>query len=133
MAKPASIPILAAIPPLPVIVACALLGATDARAVTCSVNASECDPYVVTIDQVGPNVVATGSGEFDLDGLTSLSGSLPVPTPPGGTSGHYPQYPGIFPPLFATGLGGLGLLGWRRKRKARAGDDPKFGEGSRVK
>jgi hypothetical protein len=24
-------------------------------------------------------------------------------------------------PLFATGLGGLGLLGWRRKRKARAG------------
>jgi hypothetical protein len=22
-------------------------------------------------------------------------------------------------PLFATGLGGLGLLGWRRKRKAR--------------
>jgi hypothetical protein len=25
-------------------------------------------------------------------------------------------------PLFATGLGGLGLFGWRRKRKARAGD-----------
>jgi hypothetical protein len=24
-------------------------------------------------------------------------------------------------PLFATGLGGLGLLGWRRKRKAQAG------------
>jgi hypothetical protein len=24
-------------------------------------------------------------------------------------------------PLFATGIGGLGLLGWRRKRKARAG------------
>jgi hypothetical protein len=24
-------------------------------------------------------------------------------------------------PLFATGLGGLGLLGWRRKRKASAG------------
>jgi hypothetical protein len=23
-------------------------------------------------------------------------------------------------PLFATGLGGLGLLGWRRKRKAQA-------------
>ena len=23
-------------------------------------------------------------------------------------------------PLFATGIGGLGLLGWRRKRKARA-------------
>jgi hypothetical protein len=24
-------------------------------------------------------------------------------------------------PLFATGLGGLGLLGWRRKRKAKIG------------
>jgi hypothetical protein len=24
-------------------------------------------------------------------------------------------------PLFATGIGALGLLGWRRKRKARAG------------
>jgi len=24
-------------------------------------------------------------------------------------------------PLFATGLGGLGLLGWRRKQKAQAG------------
>jgi hypothetical protein len=23
-------------------------------------------------------------------------------------------------PLFATGIGGLGLLGWRRKRKARS-------------
>ena len=23
-------------------------------------------------------------------------------------------------PLFATGIGGLGLLGWRRKRKAQA-------------
>jgi hypothetical protein len=28
--------------------------------------------------------------------------------------------PGAFP-LFATGLGALGLLGWRRKRKAQAG------------
>jgi hypothetical protein len=121
MPKPASTPTLAAISTLPVIVACALLGATDARAVTCSVNASECDPYVVTIDQVSPNAVATGSGKFDLDGLTPLSGSLPVPTPPGGTPGHYPQYPGIFPPLFATGIGGLGLLSWRRKWKARAG------------
>jgi len=28
-------------------------------------------PYVVTLDQVGANVVATGSGEFDLTGLTA--------------------------------------------------------------
>ena len=26
-------------------------------------------------------------------------------------------------PLFATGLGGLGLLGWRRKRKSAAACD----------
>ena len=29
-------------------------------------------PYVVTIEQVGANVVATGSGEFDLTGLTVI-------------------------------------------------------------
>jgi hypothetical protein len=28
-------------------------------------------------------------------------------------------------PLFATGIGGLGLLGWRRKRKAQAVNQPK--------
>jgi hypothetical protein len=42
--------------------------------------------------------------------LLSISGSLvtsPVPLP-------------AALPLFATGLGGLGLLGWRRKRKAGA-------------
>ena len=38
-----------------------LLGATAAE------NAS---PYVVTLNEVGANVVATGSGEFDLTGLT---------------------------------------------------------------
>ena len=30
-----------------------------------------------------------------------------------------PPFPAALP-LFATGLGGLGLLGWRRKRKAQA-------------
>jgi hypothetical protein len=28
-------------------------------------------------------------------------------------------------PLFATGIGGLGLLGWRRKRKAQADERKK--------
>jgi hypothetical protein len=50
------------------IAACTLLlGATAAA------NASS---YVVTIDQVGSNVVATGSGEFDLTGLTSCTGCI---------------------------------------------------------
>jgi hypothetical protein len=44
------------------IAACALFGATAAA------NAS---PYVVTIQQVGSDVVATGSGNIDLTGLTS--------------------------------------------------------------
>lgn len=59
--------ILAVIPTLPVIAARALLGATEASAVTCT--ADPCDPYVVTINQIGADVVATGSGEFDLTGF----------------------------------------------------------------
>jgi hypothetical protein len=52
------------------------------------------DPYI------GDNVFV---------GYWALSGSLtPTPTP----------LPAALP-LFATGLGALGLLGWRRKRKAR--------------
>jgi type IV secretory pathway TrbF-like protein len=69
MTKPASTPILAVISTLPVIVACALVGATQARAAMCTMSPSTCNPYVVTIDQVGNNVVATGTGEFDLAGL----------------------------------------------------------------
>ena len=37
--------------------------------------------FVVTLDQVGPNVVATGSGAFDLTGLTLVqSATQPGPT-----------------------------------------------------
>jgi len=39
------------------------------------------NPYVVTIEQVGANVVATGSGEFDLTGLTAI-GSGPAQNGP---------------------------------------------------
>ena len=51
---------------LSVAAACALLvgGTVGANAVTAIT------PYVVTLEQVGSNVVATGSGEFDLDGLS---------------------------------------------------------------
>jgi len=57
----------AAISTLPVILGCALLGASATRAA----------PYVVTIDQEGPNVVATNNtdGEFNLSsGLTAVTG-----------------------------------------------------------
>lgn len=39
---------------------------------TVGANAATFTPYVVTLEQVGSNVVATGSGEFDLDGLSLL-------------------------------------------------------------
>jgi hypothetical protein len=45
----------------PLIAMCALFG------VTATANA---DPYVVTLEEVGSNVVATGTGSIDLTGLT---------------------------------------------------------------
>jgi hypothetical protein len=62
--------------------ACALLGATEAK--TAPLN-----PFVVTIEQVGPNVVATGSGEFDVTGLISAGG-----VSDGGEI--FPAHPSIF-------------------------------------
>ena len=47
-------------------------------------------------------------GLFGIDDL-QISPTAPADTP----------LPGALP-LFATGLGALGLLGWRRKRKAKA-------------
>jgi hypothetical protein len=60
--------------------ACVLLLVTAAgHAVTVA------DPYTVTIEQVGSNVVVTGTGEFDLSGLSlvgdsSGSAALIIPT-----------------------------------------------------
>jgi hypothetical protein len=59
-----------------------------------------------TILDTGPNVIA--SGDFMLDSLT-LNGPTAAATP----------LPAALP-LFASGIGGLGLLSWRRKRKAQA-------------
>jgi hypothetical protein len=48
--------------------------------------------------------------DFDMtDWVDNVAFDVPVATP----------LPAALP-LFATGIGGLGLLGWRRKRKARA-------------
>jgi hypothetical protein len=48
---------------LSILVACALCGVTGAKAATLN-------PYVATMEQVGPDVVVTGTGEFDLTGLS---------------------------------------------------------------
>lgn len=106
MTTPASTPILAAICTLPVIVACALLAAPEARGDTCTANLSGCEPYRVTIGQVGPNVVATGSGEFDLPGL-GLSGldlaNFPAIQPSRGGPAIQPSRGGSAGPQFALG------------------------------
>src|SRR5436309_16126037 len=44
--------------------------------------------YTVTLQQVGPDVVATGSGPIDLTGLTFLKSSIFA-------------YPVLFPPIFS--------------------------------
>ena len=53
------------------LVACmTLLGATVA---------ADASPYVVTIEEVGSAVVATGSGQIDTTGLTLLQAQVTAP------------------------------------------------------
>jgi hypothetical protein len=60
----------------------------------------------------GPFILLTGDGP--------LFGDLGFPvTTPFTVATEATPLPAALP-LFATGLGALGLLGWRRKRKARA-------------
>jgi hypothetical protein len=58
---------------------------------------------------VGGKVQACGTAACFF--TTDIKGDLPIATTP-------TPLPAALP-LFATGLGALGLLGWRRKRKAR--------------
>jgi hypothetical protein len=52
-------------------------------------HASTADPYVVTLEQVGSNVVADGSGAIDLTGLSFITGSSLA-------AGMYPSLPDTF-------------------------------------
>jgi hypothetical protein len=45
---------------LPAIAACALLGATDASAATCTAARNSCQPYVATIQQVEAHNITSG-------------------------------------------------------------------------
>ena len=69
-------------------------------------------PYVTTLVYT---IVMPGDAYKDADASIDLSTSLL--SPPGG-NGAAPLPAAL--PLFATGLGALGLLGWRRKRRAQA-------------
>jgi hypothetical protein len=70
------------------------------------------DPITLTLFDPNGNIIPNLFVEsqngffFDVtDGAATLTSATPVPAAL---------------PLFATGLGGLGLLGWRRKQKAQA-------------
>src|SRR5437773_11652508 len=79
-----------------------------------SIQPAQANSYVVTLKQVGPNVVATGSGAIDLTGLMSLgnvSGG-PIITPRDAfiVTGPAGFFEAFFSPVISGPLGfGSGL------------------------
>ena len=67
------------------------------------------DPVLTSLTSLSVASTATPSGAGTDQGFTSVGDPAQAATP----------LPAALP-LFAAGIGGLGLLGWRRKRKARA-------------
>jgi len=59
--------------------------------------------YCEFVDDFGVGYITTPLSSFEVSEVSSSATPLPAALP-----------------LFATGLGGLGFLGWRRKRKAQA-------------
>jgi hypothetical protein len=76
-----------------------------------------------TVDLLNYIAPETGSGLFYFTGLAASDVGLLVVNSDGVTSqfssGGNTPLPATLP-LFASGLGALGLLGWRKKRKAQA-------------
>jgi hypothetical protein len=66
----------------------------------------------------GDTLTIDFSGSSITDGSLTDSSGLKTPLDLGGTITETPLPAAL--PLFASGLGALGLLGWRRKRKAQA-------------
>lgn len=87
-------------------IAVALLAPAPARAT----------PYVVTLVQQGPNVLGTGSGAFDLTGLTqAVIGTVEANVQPGiggmgiGAAGNADVYSGTMSGPSSYGTGGYGF------------------------
>jgi hypothetical protein len=84
------------------------------------------DPIVTTPSQTAASLVGFAGGTFTGISATNCSGNI-INGQVGCSFGA--QFSGTLTPtplpaalpLFATGLGGLGLLGWRRKRKGASG------------
>jgi hypothetical protein len=77
-----------------------------------------------TPNDEGPGGIGVGGLRFvfypNLGNLGSVDGSsFTIGAAPGNETGFDTPLPAAFP-LFATGLGALGLLGWRRKKRANA-------------
>jgi hypothetical protein len=85
----------------------ALLGNPTTGTVNAAVEITGLSPFLAVT--FSDNTAHNPAFEFDIG----------APLPTGLGSGGAVPLPGALP-LFATGLGGLGLLGWRRKRKAQA-------------
>jgi hypothetical protein len=60
--------------------------------------------------------IGIDAGYSGFENVTYLSGTQPIAFGPNAIGGETPVPAAL--PLFATGLGAMGLFGWRRKRKA---------------
>jgi hypothetical protein len=88
---------------------------TETNACTIASCAGDLLPTSAAQPMTGTNSVSIGPGTYDL-WYTAANG---LPAALDATSTPATPLPAALP-LFGTGLGALGLLGWRRKRKSRA-------------
>jgi hypothetical protein len=103
----------------------AFSGAGDTLAVTSCLSGTDCSTSsTVTAVTSGGEIIPYDVGiwivSLTLTGTDPIIGTQFLSTRPANPLPNPSATPLPPLPLFATGLGGLGLLGWRRKRKVRA-------------
>lgn len=80
--------------------------------------------YHTNLSSISTNILTFNMGRYDDGACSFCFPNQPAPGTPGyfGANIEFSQatpLPAAFP-LFVTGLGALGLMGWRKKRKAQA-------------